>query len=137
VTVVSGQIKESTAAIQGIAGGSRQIVGAVKKIDELGRNSASEAQSVSAAAEEQLAAMEEIASSSEALARLARTCRRLSPNSACINVIYKRLPINSRPLAAEFIFGADGESQAQRHCTPDKCLCTRDKAIMAKYITLL
>jgi methyl-accepting chemotaxis protein len=72
VTVVSGQIKESTAAIQGIAGGSRQIVGAVKKIDELGRNSASEAQSVSAAAEEQLAAMEEIASSSEALARLAQ-----------------------------------------------------------------
>ena len=72
VNQVSGQVKEISAAIQQMASGSQLIVGSVKKIDELSKASASETQSVSAATEEQLASMEEIASSSEALAKLAQ-----------------------------------------------------------------
>lgn len=68
---VSLQVKEMSAAMQQMANGSQQIVGAVKKIDELGKQSADESQSVSAAAEEQLATMEEIAASSQALSKLA------------------------------------------------------------------
>ncbi|KYZ78159.1 hypothetical protein AXX12_01030 [Anaerosporomusa subterranea] len=71
VTEVSSQVKEISVAMQQMAAGSQQIVGSVKKIDELGKRSTGEAQSVSAAAEEQLASMEEIASSSQALAKLA------------------------------------------------------------------
>lgn len=71
VNEVSSQVKEISTAMQQLAAGSQQIVNSVKKIDELGKNSAGEAQSVSAAAEEQLASMEEIASSSQALAKLA------------------------------------------------------------------
>ena len=55
-----------------MAAGSQQIVGSVKRIEVLGKKSAGETHSVSAAAEEQLAAMEEIASSSQALAKLAQ-----------------------------------------------------------------
>ncbi len=72
VTLVSGQMRESSLAIQQLATGSKQIVGTVTKIDSLGKASAEEAQSVSAAAEEQLASMQEIATSSEALAKLAQ-----------------------------------------------------------------
>ncbi len=62
VSEVSGQVKEISAAVQQMAGGSQQIVGSVRKIDMLSKSSA---------AEEQLASMEEIASSSQALAKLA------------------------------------------------------------------
>jgi methyl-accepting chemotaxis protein len=55
-----------------MATGSQQIVGAVKKIDDLSKKSAEEAESVSAATEEQLASMEEISTSSRALATLAQ-----------------------------------------------------------------
>ncbi|MDT8899726.1 methyl-accepting chemotaxis protein [Anaeroselena agilis] len=72
VSVVSEQVREISAAIQQMAAGSQQIVGSVKRMDELGKQSAGEAQGVSAAAEEQLAAMEEIASSSQSLAKLAQ-----------------------------------------------------------------
>ncbi|MDR3561441.1 MAG: methyl-accepting chemotaxis protein [Negativicutes bacterium] len=72
VTQVSDQVKEISASIQQMASGSQQIVGSVKKIDELSKTSAGEAQSVSAAIEEQLASMEEIAGSSEALSKLAQ-----------------------------------------------------------------
>ncbi|MCM0761599.1 MULTISPECIES: methyl-accepting chemotaxis protein [Sporomusa] len=72
VLQVSAQVRDISAAIQQTAAGSQHIVGAVKKIDELSRKSAGEAQGVSAAAEEQLASMEEIATSSEALAKLAQ-----------------------------------------------------------------
>ncbi len=72
VTGVSGQVKDISAAIQQTAAGSQHIVGAVKKIDDLSKKSTGEAQTVSAAAEEQLASMEEIATSSEALAKLAQ-----------------------------------------------------------------
>lgn len=71
VSEVSSQVKDISVAMQQMAVGSQQIVGSVKKIDELGKMSAGETQSVSAAAEEQLASMEEIASSSQALAKLA------------------------------------------------------------------
>ena len=72
VTEVSVQVKDISAAIQQMAADSQQIVGAVKKIDDLGKRSADEAQGVSAAAEQQLASMEEIASSGQALAKLAQ-----------------------------------------------------------------
>ncbi len=71
VSGVSSQVKEIAAAMQQMAVSSQHIVGSIKKIDELGRKSANESQSVSAAAEEQQASMEEIASSSQALAKLA------------------------------------------------------------------
>lgn len=69
---VSGQIKDISASMQEFAAGSSQIVDSVATIDELSKKSASESQSVSAAAEEQLASMEEIASSSQALSKLAQ-----------------------------------------------------------------
>ncbi len=72
VAEVSGQIKDISAAISQMATGSREIVAAVKTIDELGKLSAGKTQSVSAAAQQQLAAMEEIASSSQELAQLAQ-----------------------------------------------------------------
>jgi methyl-accepting chemotaxis protein len=71
VTHVSGQVKDISSTLQQMAAGSQQIVGSVRKIDELGSKSAGEAQGVSEAAEEQLASMEEIAASSQALAKLA------------------------------------------------------------------
>lgn len=73
VTEVSDQVKQMSAAIQQMATGSQLIVGSVKKIDELSKKSAGEAQSVSAATQEQLASMEEISTSSQALAMLAQS----------------------------------------------------------------
>ncbi|MBM7868291.1 HAMP domain-containing protein [Heliobacterium gestii] len=70
VTDVSEQVKVTSVSIQEIASGSQQIVGSVKRIDDLSRNSAGEAQTVSAAAEEQLAAIQEITASSHTLANM-------------------------------------------------------------------
>ncbi|HWR44685.1 methyl-accepting chemotaxis protein [Sporomusa sp.] len=75
VTQVSLQIKGITTAIGQMAAGSQQIVGSVNQIDELSKKASGEAQTVSAATEEQSASMEEIASSSQALARLAMDLR--------------------------------------------------------------
>ena len=72
VTQVSEQVKDSSAAMQQMASGSEHIVTSVKAIDELSKNAAGEAQTVSAATEEQSASMEEIASSSQSLAKLAQ-----------------------------------------------------------------
>jgi methyl-accepting chemotaxis protein len=72
ISQVSSQVREISAAIQQMASGSQQIVGSVRRIDTLSKASAGEAQSVSAATEEQLASMEEIATSSQALAKLAQ-----------------------------------------------------------------
>jgi len=72
VTDVSAQVKQISAAIQEMATGSRQIVLSVRKIDEVSKKAAGEAQGVSAATEEQLASMEEISASSRALAMLAQ-----------------------------------------------------------------
>lgn len=72
VDQVSAQVREISASTQQMAGGSQAIVGTVQRIDDLSKQSASEAQNVSAATEEQLASMEEIAASSQALAKLAQ-----------------------------------------------------------------
>ncbi len=72
VSCVSKQVGESSAAIQQIAGESQQIVGTVTTIDTLSKMSAGEAQTVSAATEEQLASTADIAASSEDLSRLAQ-----------------------------------------------------------------
>ncbi len=72
VMEVSTQVKQISTAIQEMASGSQKIVESVNIIDKLSKNSAGEAQSVSAATEEQLASMEEIATSSRALATLAQ-----------------------------------------------------------------
>ncbi len=72
VSLVSNQVQESSLAIQKMADESQQIVGAVTTIDNLSKMSTGEAQSVSAATEEQLASTEEIAASSEALSKLAQ-----------------------------------------------------------------
>jgi methyl-accepting chemotaxis protein len=71
VTQVSDQVKGISAAIAQMAIGSQQIVGSVKRIDNLSKKATGEAQMVSAATEEQSASMEEIASSSQSLANLA------------------------------------------------------------------
>ncbi|HWR28573.1 MAG TPA: HAMP domain-containing methyl-accepting chemotaxis protein [Negativicutes bacterium] len=72
ISKVSEQVGDISAAIQQMASGSQQIVGSVTKINALSTTSATEAQSVSAATEEQLTSMEEIAGSSVALAKLAQ-----------------------------------------------------------------
>ncbi|MCE5287487.1 MAG: methyl-accepting chemotaxis protein [Pelosinus sp.] len=72
VNNVSEQVTKISAAIEQMAVGSQQIVGSVKKIDELNKKSSGEVQTVSAATEEQSASVEEIASSSQALAQLAQ-----------------------------------------------------------------
>ncbi len=75
VTLVSGQVKEISAAVSSMASGSEQIVGAVQRIDGLSKQASSQSQNVSAATEEQSASMEEIASSSQSLAMLANDLR--------------------------------------------------------------
>lgn len=72
VDQVSDQAKGISAAIQQMATGSQQIVGSVKKIDDLSKKTVDETQDASAATEEQLASMEEIATASRALAQLAQ-----------------------------------------------------------------
>jgi len=52
--------------------GSRQIITSVKEIDGLSKIAAGQAQTVSAATEEQSAWMQEIASSSQGLAKMAQ-----------------------------------------------------------------
>jgi methyl-accepting chemotaxis protein len=75
VTLGSNQMKEISVAVEQMARGSQQIVNSVNQIDELSKKASGEAQTVSAATEEQSASMEEIASSSQALAHLAMDLR--------------------------------------------------------------
>ena len=69
---VSIQVKDISAAIQQIAVGSQQAVTSVVAIDKLSKVAVEEAQTVSAAAEEQSASMEQIASSSHSLTVMAQ-----------------------------------------------------------------
>jgi methyl-accepting chemotaxis protein len=69
---VSEQVKESSAAMQQMAGGSQQIVTSVKQIDGLSKAAVEKSQTVSAATEEQSASLEEIAVASQSLAKLAQ-----------------------------------------------------------------
>ncbi|MDT8902050.1 methyl-accepting chemotaxis protein [Anaeroselena agilis] len=71
VDEASTQMREISAAIQQMAGGSRQVVSSVREIDVISKATADQAQNVSAATEEQSATMEEIAASSQALAKMA------------------------------------------------------------------
>lgn len=68
ITQVSTQIADISAAMKQTEAGSRQIVSSVQSIDELSKVAAGEAQSVSAASEEQSATIVEIATASQALA---------------------------------------------------------------------
>lgn len=68
---VSAGAKLVSETMEQITSGSREILEAVKRIDELSRITASETQTVSAATEEQLASMEQISASSQMLTNLA------------------------------------------------------------------
>lgn len=71
VRQVTDQVTLIATAINEAAIGSQRIVGSIKEVESISRDSAAEAQTVSAATEEQSASMEEIASASQALAQLA------------------------------------------------------------------
>lgn len=75
VMKVSEQVKEISAAIEHMANGSQQVVGAVTRINDLSKKATGQSQTVSAATEEQSASMQEIASSSQSLAKLAMELR--------------------------------------------------------------
>ena len=72
VVKVADQVEASSKAMNAMVGESQKIVVASEHINTISGKSAGEAQSVSAATEEQLASMEEISSSSQALAQLAQ-----------------------------------------------------------------
>ena len=78
VMAVSNQVSEISVNIHQMDNGSRRIVEAVKDLDKLSQNTTGEAQTVSAATEEQAASMEEIASSSENLAKTAAMLKGLT-----------------------------------------------------------
>jgi len=71
VSKVTDQVRIIAKAINEAAIGSQRIVGSIKEVESVSRDSAAEAQTVSAATEEQSASMEEIAAASQALAKLA------------------------------------------------------------------
>jgi methyl-accepting chemotaxis protein len=75
ITLVSSQIKELSSAIQYMAENSQEIVSTIQEIDKVTKDTAEQAQTASAATEEQSASMEEIASSSNSLAKLAEELR--------------------------------------------------------------
>lgn len=75
---INGQVRQVTDQVAGIAkavneaaAGTQRIVGAIREVESISRDSAAETQTVSAATEEQTAAMEEISSASQVLAQLA------------------------------------------------------------------
>jgi len=68
---VTDQVVIIAKAINEAAVGSQRIVSSITEVETVSRDSAAEAQTVSAATEEQSASMEEIAASSQALAKLA------------------------------------------------------------------
>ena len=57
VSDVTGQVREISAAIEQMAAGSQQIVSSVKEIDVISKDTSAQAQTVSAATEEQSASM--------------------------------------------------------------------------------
>ncbi|HMM20435.1 MAG TPA: methyl-accepting chemotaxis protein [Selenomonadales bacterium] len=72
VTEVAEQVNHITAAMQHMEGGSKEIVASISTIDDLSRKAAVQAETVSAATEEQSASMQEIASASQNLAQMAQ-----------------------------------------------------------------
>ena len=71
ISNLSTQVREITVDIQQTAGGTEQIVGAVREIDGISRTTAEQARAVSGATNEQAAMMREIVESSQALAKMA------------------------------------------------------------------
>lgn len=71
VEEVSGQVKGISQEISAMASGGRTIVEHVHTIGTLSKNAAEEAETVSAATEEQSASVQEIANASRSLARMA------------------------------------------------------------------
>ncbi|HMM19164.1 MAG TPA: methyl-accepting chemotaxis protein [Selenomonadales bacterium] len=71
ISLMSDQIRGISAAIRQVASGSQQVVASVQAIDQISKNAAGNAETVSAATEEQSASMQEIAASSQALAKIA------------------------------------------------------------------
>lgn len=70
---VSKQVTQMNDIINNLAKGSQEVVSSVDVLNEMGKSIGSEAQTVSAATEQQSASMEEIASASRALAAIAQT----------------------------------------------------------------
>ncbi|MDR3588854.1 MAG: methyl-accepting chemotaxis protein [Negativicutes bacterium] len=77
IDAVSVQVREISAAIQQMAGGSQRIVHSVREIDAVSKGMAQQTQNVSAATQEQSAAMEEVAAASEGLANLAEELQKI------------------------------------------------------------
>ena len=71
ITAVADKINGITETMKQMETGSRRIVASVKSIDEQSCQTASEAETVSAATQEQSASMEEIASASQTLSQMA------------------------------------------------------------------
>ena len=72
VSQVSAQVTQISAAMRLVDSGNQQIVATVQTIEGLSKKATEEAETVSAATEEQLASMEEIASASQSLANMAQ-----------------------------------------------------------------
>ena len=71
VNQVSEQVREIAGAVKDITNSSEEVVNSVNEIDIISRDTAAQAETVSAVTEEQSAAMDEITSSSAALAKMA------------------------------------------------------------------
>ena len=68
---VADKVSGITKALEEVDAGSKRIVDSIKSVEKISRETAAEAQGISAATEEQSASTEEIASSSHSLATLA------------------------------------------------------------------
>ena len=68
---VAGRVGGLSTAFAEVGSGSKKIVESMRRVEKISRDAALEAQSISAATEEQSASTEEIASSSQSLAKLA------------------------------------------------------------------
>ena len=71
VEQVSAQVQDISAAIKSMAGNGEQIVGHIRSIEQSSKNSAEEAETVSAATQEQTASTHEIANAATNLAEMA------------------------------------------------------------------
>jgi len=71
VNDVAGRVGGLSTAFAEVGSGSKRIVESMRRVEKISREAALEAQSISAATEEQSASTEEIASSSQSLAKLA------------------------------------------------------------------
>ncbi len=73
VAKASGQIREISGSLKGMAEESRQIASAVEKIDGISKEAAGQTRSVDEAMKEQVAAAEEISAASRSLADMAKS----------------------------------------------------------------